>query len=711
MGLVVPYAAIPDRVQLLMQPNESTGESLPQGTSYINLPLSPIVKKTGDYYTEKSKEKVGSNSAEVRIFEGNYLVKRARAYDLSFTTRFQGEWPNTFDAFKRNIFLGSGYGSVSLAVDNNYLRILGESGLLGLASFISIFLIAGIYIKKSFSKLDSPVAKSFVLGFAAGSLGLILNGILIDVFEASKIAFTYWILMGITLGILHLYSPEEVNICREIKKVITSPYAIVLYLLLITIVLLFPFFGNYFVGDDFTWLRWAADSPNNLLSYFTEANGFFYRPGTRLYFFLMHQLFWLNQTFYHFVSIFLHFLVAVLLFVTLRKILKNHTLSIIGAFLFLILSGYHEAVFWISSTGTLFSAIFSLCALLSFIYWRQKKNWIYVALSLISVSFGLLFQEIAVVTPLIIVAYDIIFGSTKLFKKIYLVILSPLLPYLILRFISSSHWFSGDYSYDILKLPYNVIGNVFGYFMLDLFGSQSLGFYTSLRSALREDILIATIGSFVSLFIIAKVGRAIFKKLSSEEKKIIIFGILFFIISLLPFLGLGNIASRYSYLSSIGFVIVFVLLIKKGLDYLRDLDDKYTTAMIVTLITIVFFSLHLFQLQKIHSDWKRAGEISEKFLISFESIYKDYWAETPMHFYFADVPIKNGEAWIFPVGLNDALWFVLPNKEHLFSQVGSVEEAFSRINDPKNSNVFRFDSDGAIHEYQKRADGSIVPIE
>lgn len=708
--LIVPFAAIPQHVQLLMQPNESTGESLPQGTSYINLSLSPIVKKTGEYYTEKSKEKVGGTLAEVRVFDGNYLVKRARAYDLSFTTRFQGEWPNTFDAFKENIFLGSGYGSVSLAVDNNYLRILGESGLLGLAAFMSIFLIAGIYIKRSFSKINSPVAKSFVLGFVVGTLGLMLNGILIDVFEASKIAFTYWILMGVTLGILHLYNPEEVNIYREIKKAITSSYAVILYLFIITVVLLFPFFGNYFVGDDFTWLKWGS-SPDNLLSYFTEADGFFYRPGTRLYFALMHQLFWLNQTFYHFASIFLHFSVAVLLFLTLRKILKNHVLSIVGAFLFLALSGYHEAVFWISSTGTLFSAIFALSALLSFIYFRQKKNWIYLALSLVSISFGLLFQEMAVVIPLIIIAYDLVFGYTKLFKKIYLVILSPLLPYLILRFISSSHWFSGDYSYDLLRLPYNVVGNAVGYFMLELLGPQSLGFYSLLRNLLKENILFATIGAFVFIFVVIKVGRIIFKRLSGEEKKILIFGILFFVISLLPFLGLGNIASRYSYLSSIGFVIIFIIFIKKSIEYLKGLGDKYTTSMMLILISLVFFSLHLFQLQKIHDDWNRAGEISEKFLISFESIYKDYWIDRPMHFYFVDVPIKNGEAWVFPVGLNDALWFVLPNKEHLLSQAGSVEEAFSRITDPKNSNVFRFDADGRIHEYQKRTDGSIVPIE
>lgn len=705
---IIPYPLIPPYVQVLIQPNAPSGETLPQGTGYVNLPLSPILKRTDFYFSEKS--------TEVRAFTGKFLVKRAKAYDLSFTTRFQGEWPKTIDAFKRNIFLGSGYGSVGLAVDNNYLRILGESGLFGFISFISLFLIAGIYIKKTYPKVDSPIVRSFVLGFATGTFGLLLNGTLIDVFEASKVAFAYWLLMGVTLGILHLYNKEEhINLFAEFKKAISSPFAIIIYLLIITVGLFSPLYSNYFVGDDFTWLRWVADSQQNVFAYFTDADGFFYRPGARLYFFLMYKMFWLNQTFYHLVSIFLHFSVALLLFAILRNLLKNYALSITAAILFLILSGHHEAVFWISSTGFLFTSVFILLALLLFILWREKKKPIFLAGSLASIVFSLMFHELGVVAPLIIIAYDIVFAekqvSSKLLQKTYLILLSPLLPYLVLRFLAQSHWFSGDYSYNIFKLPYNIIGNSIGYFLLDLFGPQSLRFYDVLRNVLRENVVIATLVFVAMLFIVAAAYKIIFKRIEKNEKKIVIFGFLFFIISLLPFLGLGNISSRYSYLSSAGFVILFVFFVKKAFSYLLSISDKYTTFVIVILISIIFASVQLFQLQNLHTDWNVAGEKTQRFLISFERIYKDYWVDRRMHFYFVDVPIRNGEAWVFPVGLNDALWFVLPNKEHLLDQVGSVEEAFSRISDPKNSNVFRFDADGRIHEYQKRADGSIVPIE
>ena len=78
------------------------------------------------------------------------MVKKVFTYDLSFTTRFQGQWPKAMDAFSKNILFGSGYGSIGLAVDNSYLRMLAEVGLLGFLSFLTIFIVVGVYIKRRF---------------------------------------------------------------------------------------------------------------------------------------------------------------------------------------------------------------------------------------------------------------------------------------------------------------------------------------------------------------------------------------------------------------------------------------------------------------------------------------------------------------------------------------------------------------------------------
>lgn len=708
----LPFKSIPAIASLVIEANTSTGESLPQGTSYVNLSLSPVIKKVHVYFFQRLTNKAGVEFEEVRAFYGNYLIKKTKAYDLSFTTRFQGEWPRTFETFKRNIFLGGGYGSVNLAVDNNYLRILGESGLLGMIAFASIFIIAVIYINKLLPKVDSPVTRSFVIGFVAGSFGLALNAFLIDVFEASKIAFTYWLLMGVVIGSLHLYKTEEINFLKEFKKIITSPLAIIFYISVITVVFFHTILSNYFVGDDFTWFKWVSDSSNNVINYFTQANGFFYRPGTKIYFSLMYSVFWLNQTVYHLVSILLHLAVSILLFLILRKILKNYLMAIVSVFLFIVLSGHHEDIFWISSTGFLFNALFALTGLLSFIYYKEKGRIIYFIISVVSVALSLIFHELGIIVPLLIILYDFIFGNKVVINKLSrkascFILLSPILPYLILRFTSQSHWLSGDYNYNIFKLPYNLLGNTLGYLFLDLLGPQSLSFYEGLRNFSRSNMLIAVPLSLAVFFGFIVIYKIAMKKMDEKERRIINFGFLFFIIALLPFLGLGNITSRYSYLSSIGFVILLAFFLRKIYFYLINISDRYIGTAIMVVIVTIYCMIQLFGLQKIDRDWQSAGEKSKKFLVSIEEHAEDNWIRDNMKFYFVNMPIRSGEAWVWPVGLKDALWLTFRNPRIQVYTASDVSSALDQARGVINANVFKFNDDGSISEFIRNKSGQI----
>lgn len=712
-ALVMLPSLIPPIAPLVIEANNnSTGESLPQGTSYVDLPLSPVVKKVDQYFSQKLTVKDGIQSEKISVSYGDFLIKKAKAYDLSFTTRFQGEWPNTFTAFMRNIFIGSGYGSVSLAVDNNYLRILGESGLLGFMAFISIFIAAFIYIKKLLADVDSAVVKSFVIGFAAGSFGLAVNATLIDVFEASKIAFTYWLLMGVVIGTLSLYRKDNVDLFKGFKEAVTSPVAIVIYILIVVSAFFSSMVSNYFVGDDFTWLRWASTTSHNLSSYFTQADGFFYRPGTKLYFSAMYSIVWLNQTMYHLVSILLHFGVSVLAFLIFRKIFKNYVMAVVGVGLFLMLAGYHEIVFWIAATGHLFNALFILLGLLFFISWREKQKIIYLVASVVSIILSMLFHELGIVAPLLIILYDLIFVEKSALsrfsrKSIYSILLLPVLPYLGFRFLAQSHWFNGDYSYNLLKLPYNVLGNALGYLSLDLLGPQSLSFYEQLRSLSRTHLVMAIPIFLVIILGLTIVYKLIMRKIEREDRKILIFGFLFFLIALLPFLGFGNITSRYSYLSSIGFVILLTYLLKKAYLLLVNISDKRIGTMCVLIIAIVYVMFQSFELQKLKSDWKFAGSKAEKFLISIEEHSQDSWMRQAQEFYFVDLPIRNGEAWIWPVGLKDALWLAFKNPDLAVNTSTSVESALSLTASSPSAHVFKFNDDGSVDEYVRAKSGQI----
>jgi len=709
----VPFEMIPSTAQLLIPSNAPNGETLPQGTSYINLPLSPVIAASKVYFYEKPGEKVGTQSAAHEI-SGDFVVKRAKAYDLSFTTRFQGEWPKTLLAFERNIFLGSGYGSVSLAVDNDYLRLLGESGLLGFIAFFSVFAIAGIYIKKIFPKVNSPIARSFILGFAAGTLGLVLNAILIDVFEASKIAFVYWLLMGVVLGTLTLYKDSEINLLKEFKKVLTSTVAVIVYLFIGTLTLFSTAASYYFVGDDFTWLRWAQDCGScnlakNVFGYFTNSGGFFYRPGTKVYFDLMYRFFWLNQTSYHLVSIAAHFIVALLVFFVLKKIVKNFAFSVACAFVFLILSGYSESVFWISSTGFLFNAAFSLLGLLSFIYWREKGKKFYIAASVICLIVGMFFHEVGVIAPILLIAYDVVFVQNLNLRKLmsekaYLLVLSPLAFYLPLRFVASSHWFNGDYSYNLVKLPFNVVGNLIGYISLVAIGPMTTPIYENLRNFSKGHVIAVAALLIILVVFLVVLYKKLIGRINLQDKKILIFGFSFFVISLLPFLGLGNITSRYSYLPSIGVAIIVVFVFTKIYVFLMQ-SGKQVAILISVIIVITFVSSHLFQTQKISGDWKNAGLRSKGVLTALEYIYVHY----PQYSKDIYLPIRQGDAWVFPVGLQDAVWLDISSKDFVIHQAGSSEEAFNLIGDSMGK-VFQFDDKGIFVEMIKTSSGQIQPI-
>lgn len=110
--------------------------------------------------------------------------------DRSLNIRLKASWPKALRALAKNPILGTGYSSVGLAVDNDYLRVLAETGILGFASFALVF----IKLFKSWIPSRSP----FVWAMICVTGGLLLNAVFIDIFEASKIATMFWLLAGVT---------------------------------------------------------------------------------------------------------------------------------------------------------------------------------------------------------------------------------------------------------------------------------------------------------------------------------------------------------------------------------------------------------------------------------------------------------------------------------------------------------------------------------
>lgn len=392
---------------------------LPEGSGFIGLPQStaPVNTNVAVVKKELSPEeirrlKITGGSLEISTVSGSFLIRKALVYDISFTTRFQGEWPNAWKAFQRNPLLGSGYSTITLATDNDYFRALGETGALGLVSFLFIFLIFGITVKEIIPSVNQPLVKGFVLGIAGGTIGLMVNAGLIDVFEASKVAENLWMLLGIGIGGLLLFKKKQVPYWLYLKKVLTANIFISIYIFLLTFIVYYGSINNYFVADDFTWLRQAAiSSTGDIQKYFTRPQNSFYQPLSPAINFLLYTVFSFQPQGYHVVLLLLHALSSLLVYFLSFRILKKKLPAFIAALFFLLSPFLVENIFWYSTLPVTLSSVFIMFALFCFLKLWENKPVIKYLIPLIFIIFAFLTHEpsIAVVLYLLNAGLSILF--------------------------------------------------------------------------------------------------------------------------------------------------------------------------------------------------------------------------------------------------------------------------------------------------------------
>jgi len=116
--------------------------------------------------------------------------------DISISTRLQSSWPRAWSAFTQNILLGSGPSSLGEATDGDYFRWLGELGLLGTTLFLGLLTAIAWPIWQTARRMSTKTSYLFH-GFVAAFIGVFVNASYIDIFEASKLAYTFWLMAGI----------------------------------------------------------------------------------------------------------------------------------------------------------------------------------------------------------------------------------------------------------------------------------------------------------------------------------------------------------------------------------------------------------------------------------------------------------------------------------------------------------------------------------
>lgn len=197
-------------------------KSKPQGPNVGEITVSPLsdtppsTQKPSDVYENVPdfKDEFGTLSARPRVYS-----QAAIQYDLSTGIRLDYTWPKAIEGFSKNPLLGSGYSTLTKktiaefteaeSTDNDFLRALGETGLLGFLSFFAIIAFALWQGLSNFKKIKDPFYITVVAGLIAATFGLLVNAIYIDVFEASKVAYTFWIMIAVLLATIKFSTSQK----------------------------------------------------------------------------------------------------------------------------------------------------------------------------------------------------------------------------------------------------------------------------------------------------------------------------------------------------------------------------------------------------------------------------------------------------------------------------------------------------------------------
>jgi hypothetical protein len=530
-------------------------------------------------------------------------------------------------------------------------------------------------------------------------LGLFFNAVLIDVFEASKVAETLWILLGIAVGVAFLYK-QDFEYKKYLTKILTSHFFSGFYLFFIALVFFLKSVGDFFVADDFTWLKWSATTNlRDLPRLFVNSQGFFYRPLDKVVMYFLYTLFSFAPQGYHLFMLSIHFLIGVGVYILIQKLFNHKLLSFVGAFVFLFLPSQAENVFWISTLSTNLSTLFIVYGLLFWLGFRKHGSKLGYLLTFVFAVLAFLSYEGAIIILPLLILLDLFIAKLNL-KNIKIIIgYTPFalitILYPIIRNLTQTVAIGGDYSYNLPHLLPNFIGNFLGYYGLFIAGDAFLPFYAKARDVLRGDLLYVAVFLFfavIALIVILFVNKKRLERLSKNETaKLVLFSLCFSFVSLIPFLGLGNIAQRYGYLASIGFVLLIVLLFRKIIDITKG--KKYKVYLLIVLV-VVLGGWYYYQNNLENAQWKEAGRITQRTL-GYLRLYYD--GKHPNdNFYFVNVPIRKAEAWIFPVGLSDGVWFIYRDNSIRVYEISSLQEG--QVLSKQASNfVFSFDTNGNIY--------------
>jgi len=283
------------------------------------------------------------------------------------------------------------------------------------------------------------------------------------------------------------------------------------------------------------------------LHHFSFEGSNFYRPIQTISYLLDYQLWKLRPFGYHLTNLILHLISAILLYFLIKKIFSQGKLALITALLFVASPLNTQAVSYISGRADSLAALFIIAAFLLYLY--QRRGW-----SLLCFIFAGLSKETALVFPLLLIIYELIFDK-KLKNTIPYCLIS--IGFIILRL-------------SVLKFDLRT-----GSLITESLGVRAITLSRALVSYLRLLVWpvnlhmqyqvpfirsIFNVPAALSIILLISLIAAIF--ISYKKSKIVFFGLTWFFITLLPVSNIlipvnAVLAEHWLYMPAIGIFLIF----------------------------------------------------------------------------------------------------------------------------------------------------------
>jgi tetratricopeptide (TPR) repeat protein len=326
-----------------------------------------------------------------------------------------------------------------------------------------------------------------------------------------------------------------------------------------------------------------------------EPRGVYYRPIFNSFLIVQYQLFGQKVWAWHLVSVLLHLIVVLLVYVLARVWDLDKTIAAIAALIFGLHPVHVEVVAWISSSPDLIAGIFVLASLLSYekargAHIQLRRSW--MCASLVFALLAMFTKEQAIMLPLIIAAREFFdkeksISQTALRASLFII---PAVCYLAMRYYVLGFLLKPYENNSVITLKQVLLTIPFvtlSYAKM-LFVPYPLMIvydHTYVQSISDTRFLFPL---FIVMLIFALVIWLIKSSLISLRS------LAFLVFFLLPVLNLrvfnvneSLVHDRYLYLPSIGFCFV----VAYGLAKL----NKKTLVATISVIAVVFFALTFFQ--------------------------------------------------------------------------------------------------------------------